>query len=694
MNLFFPGDYSKSRLHDHEAAKCLLSLSRLPIQQGPGLIPRRPITYPYADQFGPDHKIPSITSNAKIEFRPDTTMDQYYSASSSSSSSSTSVAQKYSQDAIYSFEDSNMPIDLRKPKETSKREYENCVEMQPLQVVTSIPSTISKPYLSDVVAAYTAPASLLTSLVSITEKVPLSSLNTNSTVDNNGLFQTYLTERALLDSKMKQSQMHTLHAKTTESEPIAEIPNAPTNLYLMQETAAVPAVATIEISQQKKDDTAKPPLSNIQNKENQKTEQTNTVDKDPHENQLSSVKINNLKLDSLGSGGAGSSYPSKNPVISNESSSSGSTQTNTQLIDDSSKPSATPQQGNSAKSVASEYLKMTSAEYLKAHNKSDRECTDDSDSDGEINVQYDYKSDVSGGFTRTVVVEKDGFKSGGPSDLPINHSPRGGLIQEDRRSICAICSKTFPKKHQMILHMNIHYMERKFRCEVCGMGFRTQGHLQKHERSEAHKNKNLMISTFGVATTSNPRPFECADCKTAFRIHGHLAKHLRSKTHVQKLECLQKLPFGTYAEIERAGISLTDIDTSDCDNSLTSLKLLAQKLLDKDASKLNKFHSDMSGSNNYGTIQTAESNSDDGGEPIGSPDTSSGTDEQSICTSESYSSAVYLEPETISLKRKISESSSSTGSTNILLASASAAATTSSTNTECQEKRLRSLSDT
>lgn len=149
--------------------------------------------------------------------------------------------------------------------------------------------------------------------------------------------------------------------------------------------------------------------------------------------------------------------------------------------------------------------------------------------------------------------------------------------------------------------MNIHYMERKFKCEPCGISFRTHGHLQKHERSEAHKNKVMMTSTFGVPTTSNPRPFECTDCKIAFRIHGHLAKHLRSKTHVQKLECLQKLPFGTYAEIERAGISLTEIDTSDCDNSLISLKLLAQKLLEKDPNKLSGY------TNPSGMLQLATS---------------------------------------------------------------------------------------
>lgn len=88
-----------------------------------------------------------------------------------------------------------------------------------------------------------------------------------------------------------------------------------------------------------------------------------------------------------------------------------------------------------------------------------------------------------------------------------------------------------------------------------------------------------MTSTFGAATTSNPRPFKCEDCKVAFRIHGHLAKHLRSKMHILKLECLLKLAFGTYAEIERSGVNLNDIDTTDCDSSLTSLQVKKKTIL-------------------------------------------------------------------------------------------------------------------
>lgn len=87
-----------------------------------------------------------------------------------------------------------------------------------------------------------------------------------------------------------------------------------------------------------------------------------------------------------------------------------------------------------------------------------------------------------------------------------------------------------------------------------------------------------MTSTFGAATASNPRPFKCTDCKSAFRIHGHLAKHLRSKMHIMKLECLRKLPFGTYAEVERSGINLNEIDTTNCAASLASLQVNVLKI--------------------------------------------------------------------------------------------------------------------
>ncbi|OQR73051.1 hypothetical protein BIW11_09985 [Tropilaelaps mercedesae] len=198
----------------------------------------------------------------------------------------------------------------------------------------------------------------------------------------------------------------------------------------------------------------------------------------------------------------------------------------------------------------------------------------------------------------SVGVVQDGQHEGRDGAGPTVARGGGAGGGEEGKCVCNICHKSFPKVSQLRMHVNIHYFERPFRCDACAVSFRTRGHLQKHKRSVSHYNRVNMNLTFGTPTADNPRPFKCDDCKIAFRIHGHLAKHLRSKMHIMKLECLGKLPFGMYAELERSGVNLNEIDTTDCENSLESLQVLAQRLYQHEACSLR--WKDVSGSSEGG----------------------------------------------------------------------------------------------
>ncbi len=164
-------------------------------------------------------------------------------------------------------------------------------------------------------------------------------------------------------------------------------------------------------------------------------------------------------------------------------------------------------------------------------------------------------------------------QDGATASTSSTSNPSAPPIKKSDKFTCENCQKTFPNAARLRDHMNIHYMERPFKCTDCQVSFRTQGHLTKHQRSSVHRNKVNINQAFGTPSTSNPRPFKCGECVVKFRIHGHLAKHLRSKSHIMKLECSNKLRLGFYADVERLGINLNDIDTTDPDTALKSLQV-------------------------------------------------------------------------------------------------------------------------
>lgn len=480
---------------EHEAAHCLLSLGgRRPTTSAtPGLITSaRPTTYPYTPA-GPENSVTEVPERLTL-------------------SRSVSMESRLDND--------NEPMDLSK------------TDLKP-----------STPTMAEIPTA--RESSVLASLASNTAKLPQQQ---SQWTNGEPMLHTYLTERALQDTKIKQSQLTSNVSKLRKVE--LESSNFTEN-YKREE----------------------------REEKNKTAVCTSTVSvSSPHVETKVTISNDNESLVAKNEG-----VPSTITTPNSESKRNNLQNSNTE----------------NAKHVVSEYLKQARINQIKTQQEDKVQNPIDSVDDVK-NVEENTKvEEISESesiqlnslehepVARKVVIGVGGvaFKVTKGKDFE-NTSYTPGRLMEDGRRVCDFCNKSFTKPSQLKLHLNIHYMERPFRCSVCAVSFRTRGHLQKHERSGSHHNKVSMTSTFGAATSFNPRPFRCSDCNIAFRIHGHLAKHLRSKMHVMRLECLFKLPFGTFTEIERAGVSLTDIDTTDCASSLASLQSLARKLHEKDPTKL------------------------------------------------------------------------------------------------------------
>lgn len=591
-------DESKSRLLEHEAARCLLSLSMTP-----PITAKQSQNLDNCDSSNEARRSCIITtfSSPKTEFNL-LEHEKYYS--------NPNILQKppeiiHKEPEIQS---ETMPIDLTKPKESSdamldRRTFFNRSNSVPVHLYSTAPE-LGIP-MSGVQTL--DQAGVLTSLVSIMDKFEPKLTNNNLPVqiDESKLLQQYLTEKALQDSKIKRSQMirgnkmvenfnamtmttstvttSTFIAKTIENFSCTNNlmttsryssennPMVTDNSHVMQQSKDT--AYRIHVSDEEKVKHSPEPKSfhhdEISESPLPKDESSKSDNIASSMDTLAEIAAGSVKLDILASDNI---VP---PILSNF-----------QVIPNSKTSTSSVVINDSAKNVASEYLKIA----LNAAKRSKVSSIDDDDMSESDHDDSSKLYPPSAPIARTVFVGEEGFRKTQPTDpSQQTYRPR---YSKDGPLVCTVCSKTFNKESFLLLHSKIHFIERQFRCEPCGISFRTKGHLQKHERSVQHDNKVSMTSTFGVVTDSNPRPFKCSDCDVAFRIHGHLAKHLRSKTHVQKLECTGKLPFGMCAEIERAGISLTDIDTKDCDNSLASLLMLAKKMHEKDPSKFSNWQPD------------------------------------------------------------------------------------------------------
>ncbi|KAI6222994.1 Transcription factor HIVEP3 [Aphelenchoides fujianensis] len=74
-----------------------------------------------------------------------------------------------------------------------------------------------------------------------------------------------------------------------------------------------------------------------------------------------------------------------------------------------------------------------------------------------------------------------------------------------------------------------------------------------------------------IPLAGNVRKYWCNDCNIGFRTNGVLAKHLRSKNHAKNLTAQGKLPSDTMALIAAHASHLNEIDAADCETARNSL---------------------------------------------------------------------------------------------------------------------------
>ncbi|XP_044743370.1 gastrula zinc finger protein XlCGF57.1-like [Chrysoperla carnea] len=111
---------------------------------------------------------------------------------------------------------------------------------------------------------------------------------------------------------------------------------------------------------------------------------------------------------------------------------------------------------------------------------------------------------------------------------------------DEKKLICDVCGKVFPKKNKLTRHKKNHTQDRPFTCSICNKCFKTKGSLQthiklRHEETDRREmcyicGKLVPVGTFTVhLETHKDRSVACPECDKVFANKIILERHIYHK---------------------------------------------------------------------------------------------------------------------------------------------------------------------